>query len=889
MVHFRLSLQHLWGILVAGALLLAPDASRAGGTQPPIYIAFLWHMHQPIYWPYESIVQTDALGRYDYSVTAIHEQRFGPYTTWPWDAVQKGIDAGLGTLGTQVSFSGSLVKNLDALQANGNATFATWKNRWLSGMGESTKGGNPRIDLVGFGYHHPLMALIEGGDIQRQIQLHRSTIAELGGGASRGIFPPENAFSEKMIPALAAEDLQWVMVDNIHFDRACAGYPYSTAGNLVEANRADIVNPDPGDWISLTGLWAPTPISARFGHRPHWVESIDPSTADASRIIAVPTDRYMGNEDGRGGFGALNYEDVMSQLEPYNDDPSHPLLIVLHHDGDNFGGGSDSYYHNNFQAFVDWLVANPQRFVCTTVQDYLDRFPPASDDLIHVENGSWSGAGNGDPEFSKWLGDPAPDGTSPDRNSWAVMTAARNEVMEAEAADPAAEATSQAWRFFLNSQASDYWYWDGAQDGVWDSHPTRATNQAVTQARLVPRTLADEVAPSLFFPQREPYNPGATEWTLPQPCDFEVWTLAYDTRGLFRVRLFYRNDLDGMNPLASHQNENYASGNEVGTWAILDMSASQLPPASTDPLPLVRAQRYSTTISGLSDVLVDYYVEAEDLAGNLSRSPIEHVYVGNSGQGGGGFTLDGELDGAAQELGSAGGVTLYAAIENNILYVATESAGAVDEDVFVLIAHSPGVPLAAPWAKSGQVAAWDAYLGNESTNSWSGWFEISGEGASAVATILEGTLDLNGEFGALPDTLFLAVARYQTGDGGVLSTQFPPGNGDGNVDAGEFLPYPLLTPTAVEGPRRPAPWSLQAYPNPFNPHTTVSFTLPEAAFARLDLLDVRGRCQRTLLEERLGAGRHSLRLEADGLASGVYFVRLSTPDGDSTRKIVLAR
>ena len=106
----------------------------------------------------------------------------------------------------------------------------------------------------------------------------------------------------------------------------------------------------------------------------------------------------------------------------------HPLLVVLAHDGDNYGGGTDSYYHSNFQNFVDWLAANPSRFQCTTVEDYLQMFPPDSSDVIHVENGAWSGADNGDPEFSKWNADPDATGYSSDRNSWAVMVAARNRV-----------------------------------------------------------------------------------------------------------------------------------------------------------------------------------------------------------------------------------------------------------------------------------------------------------------------------------------------------------------------------------------------------------------------------------------------------------------------------
>ncbi|TAK51944.1 MAG: hypothetical protein EPO24_15565, partial [Bacteroidetes bacterium] len=69
-----------------GALLTAKEENSAT-TNPPIYIAFLWHMHQPIYWPYETVNQTDQNGRYSYSVTDIHNQRIGPYTSWPKNAV----------------------------------------------------------------------------------------------------------------------------------------------------------------------------------------------------------------------------------------------------------------------------------------------------------------------------------------------------------------------------------------------------------------------------------------------------------------------------------------------------------------------------------------------------------------------------------------------------------------------------------------------------------------------------------------------------------------------------------------------------------------------------------------------------------------------------------
>ncbi len=149
-------------------------------------------MHQPIYWPYESIVQTQNNNRYPYSVFDIHNSRTGPYTSWPKDAVEKGIAKNLGNFGAQVSFSGSLIENLNNLENNGNGNFTNWKSSWNSIKSKSTSLGNPRMDMVGFGYHHPLMGLIDYTDIRKQIQAHKDIMSKnFSGNYSKGIFPPE--------------------------------------------------------------------------------------------------------------------------------------------------------------------------------------------------------------------------------------------------------------------------------------------------------------------------------------------------------------------------------------------------------------------------------------------------------------------------------------------------------------------------------------------------------------------------------------------------------------------------------------------------------------------------------------------------------------------------
>jgi hypothetical protein len=622
-------------ITVLGLFLLFPELglsqSEVENTEnPPIYIAFLWHMHQPIYFPGETIVETQQAGHYEYNVFDIHNERTGPYTNWPADAIQKGINANLPNLGASVSFSGSLIENLNALEANGNGNFQNWKAPWRAMSDDTTSLGNQRLDMIGFGYHHPLMGLIDEDDIRSQIQRHKAILTEtFNVPYSKGIFPPENAFEQDMIPALVKEGIEWALVDNVHFDRAADGYQWNSGGSVVEANKADVRNPDPGDWVQLNNLWAPTKISAQWGHQPHFVEYTNPETGEEFRMIAVPTSRYLGNEDGRGGFGALQYEDVLSQLEPYNTDPDHPILVVLHHDGDNHGGGSSGYYGSNFQSFVDWVKGQTDRFVATTVQDYLDQFPPADNDVIHVESGSWAGADAGDPEFKKWLGDPGTDGYSPDRHSWSVLTAAQNALETVKDANPTHPGLEEAKDIYYNAQASDYWYWDGSLDGIWDSHPARAANILYDLLDDALSVSTESTPPSIFDPQREPYNPGEFEWSIPADSDFEVWTYAHDVSGMDEVTLFYRTQTSGQ---IAAQNKVYG---DLNSWQTITMTGTEQE-SRTTPIPETAADLYKATISGVQSAMVDYFVMATDIHGNSAKTNISHVWVGdNSGSGGG--------------------------------------------------------------------------------------------------------------------------------------------------------------------------------------------------------------------------------------------------------------
>ena len=79
------------------------------------------------------------------------------------------------------------------------------------------------------------------------------------------------------------------------------------------------------------------------------------------------------------------------------------------------------------------------------------------------------------------------------------------------------------------------------------------------------------------------------------------------------------------------------------------------------------------------------------------------------------------------------------------------------------------------------------------------------------------------------------------------------------------------------------------YPNPFNPQTTIAFSLPEAAQVQLVIYDMLGRQVQTLVDGALSSGRHEVRFEAGDLPSGTYLYRLVTPTQTFVKQMMLVK
>ncbi|MHB0929723.1 MAG: T9SS type A sorting domain-containing protein, partial [Candidatus Nanopelagicales bacterium] len=80
-----------------------------------------------------------------------------------------------------------------------------------------------------------------------------------------------------------------------------------------------------------------------------------------------------------------------------------------------------------------------------------------------------------------------------------------------------------------------------------------------------------------------------------------------------------------------------------------------------------------------------------------------------------------------------------------------------------------------------------------------------------------------------------------------------------------------------------------ARPNPFNPSTTLSFTLPERVRATLTVYDILGRKAGVLLDGIFDPGEHSVRWDARGFPSGVYFYTLKAGNNSGTGRAALVR
>lgn len=154
-----------------------------------------------------------------------------------------------------------------------------------------------------------------------------------------------------------------------------------------------------------------------------------------------------------------------------------------------------------------------------------------------------------------------------------------------------------------------------------------------------------------------------------------------------------------------------------------------------------------------------------------------------------------------------------------------------------------------------------------------------------------GILDVTALFQTRPgETLLVGDVQAHSVRGGVIDAQ-------NLAEGGQlfFLSARSVPPGRQGGVRAPGAGAQAAdalaldapAPNPVRATATVQFSTPEGGPVALRLYDALGREVRTLVDAYAEAGAHTVRLDAAGLASGVYILRMQTPQQSLAREVLV--
>ncbi|MDF1613317.1 T9SS type A sorting domain-containing protein, partial [Stygiobacter electus] len=83
--------------------------------------------------------------------------------------------------------------------------------------------------------------------------------------------------------------------------------------------------------------------------------------------------------------------------------------------------------------------------------------------------------------------------------------------------------------------------------------------------------------------------------------------------------------------------------------------------------------------------------------------------------------------------------------------------------------------------------------------------------------------------------------------------------------------------------------SLDNYPNPFNPTTKISFSIPNSSHVTLKIYDILGREIAVLANQVFSAGRYTFEFNASNLPSGTYIYHLRTDNKTITKKMLIIK
>ena len=767
--------------LVIGACIYTPvTLFTCVDAEAKIAATHIYHNHMPNFWPYydTSSYASTAIGapiRYTYDGQAYklklsppsnytyflangkpmphddfdayynHNAKQYAYSSWP-ATTAKANNSSHPLSQTQVTMSASVINNLQSFAELGLLGFSNgWANDWKNTVGSvKTTNGFNALEAIHFTGHHSMGPLVGPDYFLKDLIYQNVTLQQdyfLGNKfkSSKGFFPTELGFSERLIPTLRKLGIEWSVAGNNHFSRALLDYPYldhpAKDTMISPPNRADLQNTyEAGDWVSVGMNHEKQNIVNKypFCAIPHWVQYVDPNTGKIDKIAAIPVDQNASWTEGWEG-----YADASTEIDrpSYEDDANGRVMyFVIAHDGDNSQGRAGSYdtWMNSGKEYSAAGV------VGMGVQEYLKAYPIPEDDIQHIQDGSWVDTrdSSSDPDWYHWhipmgvwagqfadfnkamgtnFENPVNHSGTPfghavsleygyhylERN-FAILQASLNYAKTAEQIwlddhpnywSPKTDAEKQVtyegnqlnpymlsypvkgdeandykgganpaelgWYFLIASIDSGFGYYDENTDD--NVKPTLGFNQSLffTEPYVQKNLMKDKTGPSMWWVQRYPTNPGSANsgkaegWTTVYADNtFAIYTYAYDVSGIEDVKVYIRpHKAKRMKPTdiaprvydpSKFAGQPNVDVDQVGEWKAyptkmrnLDADKNGVAWQTAAPHLLYNVlgakkigNTYYAYISDYRDQLVDYYMEATDKLGNVTRSEIQHTYVG---------------------------------------------------------------------------------------------------------------------------------------------------------------------------------------------------------------------------------------------------------------------
>jgi len=108
---------------------------------------------------------------------------------------------------------------------------------------------------------------------------------------------------------------------------------------------------------------------------------------------------------------------------------------------------------------------------------------------------------------------------------------------------------------------------------------------------------------------------------------------------------------------------------------------------------------------------------------------------------------------------------------------------------------------------------------------------------------------------------------------------------------GNYIDFVDVTQTSTEFAGMPSQFGFDVtnYPNPFNSLTTIMYHLDLPSFVGLDIYDMLGRKITSFNKRFQNAGTYKQIWDADGVSSGIYYLRITTDNHSLTRRMVLLK